>query len=92
MLHLDIKPANVLINRQGEVNVTDFGLATLADANGTGRAGGGTIGYMPPEQMRSEALDARCDEWALASLTYEMLVGDNPFAGKRGPAPRRGSD
>lgn len=29
--------------------------------------------------MRSEALDVRCDEWALASLTYEMLVGDNPF-------------
>lgn len=79
VLHLDIKPANVLINRQGEVKVTDFGLATLADANGTGRTGGGTIGYMPPEQMRSEALDARCDEWALASLTYEMLVGDNPF-------------
>lgn len=79
VLHLDIKPANVLINRQGEVKVTDFGLATLADANGTGRAGGGTIGYMPPEQMRSEALDVRCDEWALASLTYEMLVGDNPF-------------
>ena len=79
VLHLDIKPANVLINRQGEVKVTDFGLATLADVNGTGRAGGGTIGYMPPEQMRSEALDARCDEWALASLTYEMLVGDNPF-------------
>ena len=79
VLHLDIKPANVLINRQGEVKVTDFGLATLADANGTGCAGGGTIGYMPPEQMRSEALDARCDEWALASLTYEMLVGDNPF-------------
>ena len=75
VLHLDIKPANVLINRQGEVKVTDFGLATLADANGTGRAGGGTIGYMPPEQMRSEALDVRCDEWALASLTYEMLVG-----------------
>ena len=79
VLHLDIKPANVLINRQGEVKVTDFGLATLADANGTGRAGGGTIGYMPPEQMRSEALDVRCDEWALASLSYEMLVGDNPF-------------
>ena len=80
VLHLDIKPANVLINRQGEVKVTDFGLATLADANGMGHAGGGTIGYMPPEQMRAEPLDARCDEWALASLTYEMLVGKNPFS------------
>ena len=79
VLHLDIKPDNVLINRQGQVKVTDFGLATLADASGEGWAGGGTIGYMPLEQMRQEALDARCDEWALASLTYEMLAGQNPF-------------
>lgn len=79
VLHLDIKPDNVLINRQGQVKVTDFGLATLADASGFGAAGGGTIGYMPLEQMRGENLDARCDEWALASVTYEMLAGNNPF-------------
>lgn len=79
VLHLDIKPDNVLINRQGQVKVTDFGLATLADASGYGETGGGTIGYMPLEQMRQEALDARCDEWALASVTYEMLAGENPF-------------
>ena len=80
VLHLDIKPDNVLIDHQGNAKVTDFGLATLADASGCGRAGGGTIGYMPPEQMRQELLDVRCDEWALASLTYEMLAGENPFA------------
>ena len=79
VLHLDIKPDNVLIDRQGRVKVTDFGLATLADAAGFGTTGGGTIGYMPLEQMRQESLDARCDEWALASVTYEMLVGRNPF-------------
>lgn len=79
VLHLDIKPDNVLINRQGQVKVTDFGLATLADASGFGAAGGGTIGYMPLEQMRGMNLDARCDEWALASVTYEMLAGQNPF-------------
>ncbi|MEG1097681.1 MAG: serine/threonine-protein kinase [Raoultibacter sp.] len=79
VLHLDIKPDNVLINRQGQVKVTDFGLATLSDAAGFGQAGGGTIGYMPPEQMRLDSLDARCDEWALASLSYEMIVGTNPF-------------
>ena len=79
VLHLDIKPDNVLINRQGQVKVTDFGLATLADAGGFGAAGGGTIGYMPLEQMRGVSLDARCDEWALASVTYEMLAGENPF-------------
>ena len=79
VLHLDIKPDNVMINKKGVVKVTDFGLATLLDASGHGTAGGGTIGYMPLEQMRQENLDARTDEWALASLTYEMLSGSNPF-------------
>lgn len=79
VLHLDIKPDNILIDRKGQVKVTDFGLARLAGAGGFGSAAGGTIGYMPPEQMRGELLDARCDEWALASVTYEMLAGENPF-------------
>lgn len=80
VLHLDIKPDNVLINKQGQVKVVDFGLARLADGFGYGAATGGTIGYMPPEQMEREELDERCDQWALASLTYEMLTrGDNPF-------------
>ena len=79
VLHLDIKPENVLINRQGQVKVTDFGLALLADASGYGAAAGGTIGYMPLEQMREQSLDARCDEWALASIVYEMISGENPF-------------
>lgn len=79
VLHLDIKPENVIVNKKGVVKVTDFGLATLMDASGQGTAGGGTIGYMPLEQMRQQALDVRTDEWALASLTYEMLSGSNPF-------------
>ncbi len=79
VLHLDIKPDNVLINPQGQIKVTDFGLAKLADASGFGAAGGGTIGYMPLEQMRQENLDERTDEWALASVMYEMLSGENPF-------------
>ena len=79
VLHLDIKPDNVLINKQGQAKVTDFGLATLADPQGRGTAGGGTIGYMPLEQMRREPLDARTDEWSLASITYQMLTGKNPF-------------
>ena len=79
VLHLDIKPDNILVSTQGQVKVTDFGLATLADASGGAAAGGGTIGYMPPEQIRREQLDARADEWALASVAYEMLTGSNPF-------------
>ncbi len=79
VLHLDIKPDNILVNREGTVKVTDFGLATLVDASGAGTTGGGTIGYMPLEQMRREELDARTDEWSLASVTYELLTGANPF-------------
>ncbi len=79
VLHLDIKPDNVIINHQGQVKVTDFGLSKLSSASGFSKAAGGTIGYMPLEQMRMQPLDARCDEWALASITYEMIAGENPF-------------
>lgn len=79
VLHLDIKPDNILINQKGQVKVVDFGLARLADEGGFGSAAGGTIGYMPIEQMRREELDERCDEWALASLTYELITGSNHF-------------
>lgn len=79
VLHLDIKPDNVMIDHQGQVKVMDFGLARLSGSQGYSAATGGTIGYMPPEQMMRESLDARCDEWALASLTYEMISGQNPF-------------
>lgn len=79
VLHLDIKPDNIIINKDGQAKMTDFGLATLADASGGGFAGGGTIGYMPLEQMRRESLDARTDEWSLAAVAYEMLTGSNPF-------------
>ena len=54
VLHLDIKPANVLIDRSGHVKITDFGMATLTSAAGFGGARGGTIGYMPPEQLRGD--------------------------------------
>lgn len=79
VLHLDIKPENVLIDRQGQVKVTDFGLARLVGEGGYGIAVGGTIGYMPPEQMTGRELDEHCDQWALASLMYEVISGENPF-------------
>lgn len=85
VLHLDIKPENVIVNKEGVVKVTDFGLSTLMDGSGQGKTGGGTIGYMPLEQMRRQPLDVRTDEWALASLTYEMLTGSNPFRAKTLP-------
>ncbi len=79
VLHLDIKPDNILVTHSGACKVSDFGIAELADAQGYGEASGGTIGYMPPEQMQREVLDERCDEFALAVVAYEMLTGLRPF-------------
>lgn len=79
VLHLDIKPANVLIDRNGHVKLADFGMATLASAAGFGGARGGTIGYMPPEQLNGEEVDERSDVFALASVLYESLCATAPF-------------
>lgn len=79
VLHLDIKPANVLIDRNGHVKLADFGMATLTSAAGFGGARGGTIGYMPPEQLRGDLVDARTDVFALACVLYEALCGTAPF-------------
>ncbi|MDI6900598.1 MAG: serine/threonine-protein kinase [Anaerosomatales bacterium] len=79
VLHLDIKPQNVLITRDGRVKVADFGVAALTDVTGRARSFAGTIGYMPPEQIRSEPVDERTDEWAFAALAYEALTLALPF-------------
>ena len=79
VLHLDVKPANVLIDRNGHVKLTDFGMATLSAAAGFGGARGGTVGYMPPEQLNNEAVGPQTDLFALAAVLYESLCGTAPF-------------
>lgn len=79
VLHLDLKPANVLVARDGRVKVADFGIAALTDVSGGVRGASGTLGYMPPEQLRGERLDERTDVWALGALFYELLTRANPF-------------
>ena len=80
VLHLDIKPANVLIDRKGHIRLTDFGMATLASAAGFGGARGGTVGYMPPEQIEGGTVDERSDVFSLATVLYESLCATSPFA------------
>lgn len=80
VLHLDLKPENVLVTRDGLVKVTDFGVAALTNAAGQALSAGGTLGYMPPEQLRGDTVDARTDVWAFAALSFQVLTGAVPFA------------
>lgn len=75
VLHLDLKPANILIDRAGNVKLADFGMAALMSAAGFGDARGGTLGYMPAEQLQGNVVDERTDIFSLACVMYEALVG-----------------
>jgi hypothetical protein len=79
VLHLDIKPDNILIDHKGQLKVSDFGLSELSGTVGFSEPQGGTIGYMPPEQLAQGEVDERTDLWALAALLYLLLTGRNPF-------------
>lgn len=79
VLHLDIKPTNIMIDRRGTVKLADFGMSTLASAAGYGDARGGTVGYMPPEQIEGMLVDERTDVFSLAVVVWQALCGRNPF-------------
>ena len=89
VLHLDIKPTNILIDRQGVVKLADFGMATLASAAGYGGARGGTVGYMPPEQIDGAMVDERTDVFSLAVVVLQALCGTNPFLARSAEDSRR---
>jgi hypothetical protein len=83
VLHRDVKPENVMIANDGAVKLLDLGIAKVQGQRGAMTESGvlaGTPAYMAPEQIRGEAVDARCDVYALAVLTVEMITGRLPFA------------
>lgn len=87
IVHRDISPQNILLSWEGEVKVTDFGIAKAKDSivedeAGDTRAGRvrGKLAYMSPEQAKAEPVDGRSDLFSLGTVLYEMIAGSNPFA------------
>ncbi len=83
IIHRDVSPPNVLIGVQGEIKLTDFGVAKAEFRDSMTRPGvlRGKYAYMSPEQVGHKAIDQRSDIFSLGTVLYETLTGVNPFEG-----------
>lgn len=84
IVHRDVSPENILLSEQGEVKLTDFGIATAVNKRERTVAGvvKGKLGFMSPEQASGLALDGRSDIYSLGASLYVMVTGAKPFQGK----------
>ncbi|MEE1132183.1 MAG: Stk1 family PASTA domain-containing Ser/Thr kinase, partial [Caryophanon sp.] len=84
LIHRDIKPQNVLMTQDGEVKVTDFGIAVTLNATAYTQTNSvlGTVHYLSPEQARGGMATKKSDIYALGVVLYELLTGELPFYGE----------
>lgn len=86
VIHRDVKPANIMLDREGDAFVTDFGISKIQEVQTGLTQTGATIGtpeYMSPEQCRGDVLTGASDQYALGIVAYEMLCGHTPFTGNQ---------
>ncbi|HSK95276.1 MAG TPA: Stk1 family PASTA domain-containing Ser/Thr kinase [Euzebyales bacterium] len=81
LIHRDIKPGNILVSHEGDVKVTDFGIARAVNAETITETAAvfGTAAYVSPEQAQGETVDRRTDVYSLGCVLYELLAGQQPF-------------
>jgi serine/threonine protein kinase len=79
VIHKDIKPSNILLDKTGNAYLSDFGIAGVVSDARTGAATG-SAAYMSPEQGRGDRVDSRSDVYALGVVLYEMLTGQKPYS------------
>jgi len=81
VIHRDLKPQNIMMDRSGKITVMDFGIARSTAPGGMTHTGAliGTPEYMSPEQAKGEKLDARSDIFSVGIIFYELLTGNTPY-------------
>lgn len=84
IIHRDIKPQNILMDEEGNVKITDFGIATSLGATSYTQTNSviGTVHYLSPEQARGGIASMKSDIYALGIVLYELLTGELPFSGE----------